>query len=69
MKFDYDFETEKHTCLNCNSKNVKVEIVKNFADREVEIYNDERDEIIGYEMTSVDGESLTCLDCGNFEIG
>lgn len=68
MKFDYDCETQKHTCLNCNSSNVKVEIEKDLADREVEIYNDDN-ELIGYKMSSSDGQSLTCLDCGNFEVG
>lgn len=43
--------------------------MKDLADREVEIYNDERDEIIDRKIVSVDGQSLTCLDCGNFEIG
>ena len=65
-KFEFG-DDMKSTCIKCKSTDITATIAYDFADIEVPIRCSEG-EIIGYDMVSVNGEKLTCDQCGNYEI-
>jgi hypothetical protein len=67
MTFEYDSETSKYTCEQCNSQDVTKEVEKHHGDIEREIFNDQG-EVIEYKMIAVDGTRLTCNNCKIVEI-
>lgn len=67
MGFEYDFKTEKYTCCKCSSNDVTESIIKDFADTERDIYNEEGD-VIRTVISSFDATVIDCNNCKNSEI-
>lgn len=67
MEFEYDLDTEKFTCCECSSNDVTESIMKDFADIERDIYDEECD-FIRTETRSLDATMITCNNCKNSEI-